>query len=188
MYFKKIFFSISLFFGVHAIVVAQSSVTVTPENPSIYDTLTITYNASLGNKALMNFSNTVYMHSGLITATSATQSDWKYAIGNWGTDDKPSMMKKVAGNLYQKNIVLKDYYGVPANEEIKFMTFVFRDVTGTNVGKDEQNKDIFVAVKVKTVADKKVFLKNYVSHQFTNNTLIIKSDTACLVVKPYTDN
>ena len=105
MYFNKIFFSISLFFGVHAIVVAQSSVTVTPENPTIYDTLTITYNASLGNKALMNFSNTVYMHSGLITATSATQSDWKYAIGNWGTDDKPSIMKKMSNNLYQKKIV-----------------------------------------------------------------------------------
>ena len=36
-----------------------------PEFPSIHDTITITYNSSLGNGALAN-TNTIYAHTGVI--------------------------------------------------------------------------------------------------------------------------
>ena len=47
-----------------------------PEFPSIHDTITITYNSSLGNGALAN-TNTIYAHTGVINKYSSSMSDWK---------------------------------------------------------------------------------------------------------------
>ncbi len=188
MFLKRIFLSLSIgCIGLSA-AFSQSSVSISPLNPSINDTVTILFNAALGNKGLLNYENDVYMHSGLITATSASPSDWKYPIGKWGAADKPALMKRIGENLYEKKIVLKDYFGVSTAEEIKFICFVFRDINGTKVGKAELDKDILVTINLKPQVQKKHFLKNYVSYQFGNGILLVKTDTAIIKIQAYSNS
>ena len=163
----------------------QNFVTLTPEHPSIYDTLIIRFNAAEGNKGLMNHSGAVYMHSGLITGSSASPTDWRYQVGIWGSDDQPTMMTKTGKNVYEKKIVIKDYFSVPPTEEIKLIAFVFRDVSGNKVGKAKEDQDIFINVGIKPSVSEKKFLGNYSWHQFDNNTLLIKTDTAYLMIQAF---
>lgn len=167
---------------------ALSCVTILPQNPSIADTITIQFNAACGNKGLLNFNGDVYMHAGLITATSASPNDWKYAVGNWGVVDKPAVMHRVGVNLYEKKIVLKDYFGVPASEEIKSVALVFRNASGDKVAKTAEEKDIFVKMDIKPLTINQVYLSNYISHEVKNGRLIIKSDTAIIVIQAYTNS
>lgn len=165
---------------------SQSCVTLTPLNPRIDDTLTITFNAALGGKGLMNYAGAIYVHSGLITATSASPTDWKYQVGNWGTDDQPALMQKVGENLYSKKIVIKDYFNLPASEEVKLMAFVFRDLSGNKVGKAFEDQDIFVPVSIKPSEQKKVFVNNYISHQVVNGVLEVKGENALIRIQAIT--
>jgi oligosaccharide 4-alpha-D-glucosyltransferase len=167
---------------------AQNCVKVEPQAPTLSDTVTITFDAALGNKALLNYKGDVFMHSGLITGNSASPNDWKYQVGTWGTNDLPAIMKKSADNIYEKKIILKDYFSVPPTEEIKYMTFVFRDVTGNITGKAELDQDIFVQVQMKPESSNKKFYKNYQAHEYTNGILYIKSDTALLKVQAYSNS
>jgi hypothetical protein len=146
MKYGKLFFFFMFLGFCQSNLMAQSCVTLQPENPSYSEVVTITFNAAAGSKGLKDYTGAVYMHSGLITANSLSPTDWKYQVGNWGTSDKPALMKKTGPNTYEKKIIIKDYYGVPETEEIKLITFVFRDETGNLLGKTELEEDIFVRV------------------------------------------
>ena len=74
-----------------------------PTFPSSQDKITLTFNATLGNKGLQDFQGTVYAHTGLITDQSKTGSDWKYVQGTWGTD-KAHVMTKISDNKYTLTI------------------------------------------------------------------------------------
>jgi len=50
---------------------------LTPEDPSIDDEVTLTFNAKEGNGALANHDKTVYLHTGIITEKSLDGGDWK---------------------------------------------------------------------------------------------------------------
>ena len=56
---------------------------ITPAFPSQNDTVTIIYDASEGNGALVGYTP-VYAHAGLITNQSTSPTDWKHVQGNWG--------------------------------------------------------------------------------------------------------
>jgi hypothetical protein len=55
-----------------------------PTFPSSKDEITLTFDATLGNKGLQDFQGTIYAHTGLITDQSKTGTDWKYVQGTWG--------------------------------------------------------------------------------------------------------
>jgi hypothetical protein len=154
MKYGKLFFFFMMLGFFQSNLMAQSCVTLQPENPGFTDVVTITFNAAAGSKGLKNYTGAVYMHSGLITANSLSPPDGKYQVGNWGTIDKPAEMKKTGPNSYEKKIIIKDYYGVPETEEIKLLTFVFRDESGNLLGKTELEEDIFVRVNVLPAAKK----------------------------------
>jgi len=80
---KKVLLSISiivLFFNAHAQLLSWS-----PQFPSDNSTITITMDATKGNKGLQGYTGTVYMHLGVITSSSTTTTDWKYGPTTWGS-------------------------------------------------------------------------------------------------------
>lgn len=110
--------------------------------------VTIYYDATQGVSGLQGAAK-VYMHAGVITAASTSNSDWKYVKGNWGKDDGLGLMEKVAGEENLWKITLsspREYFGVPDSETILKIGMVFRNADGTQTGKDDQNGDIFVNV------------------------------------------
>lgn len=109
------------------------------------DTVTVIFNAALGNKALINLGPPdVYAHTGVITSKSSSGSDWKYVQGVWGTNDAPRKMTYLGNNKYKIRYPIRSFYGVPTGETVYKLAFVFRDLSGNKVGRSTDGTDIFV--------------------------------------------
>ncbi len=117
-----------------------------PENPSLSDSVTLYYDAAEGNKALQDYPGDVYLHSGVITNHSTDVHDWKYAVGNWGKDDRQVLMKREGKNLFSYRFVIKSFYKLRPDDVALQLAFVFRNMDGTLVGKTKDNEDIVVPV------------------------------------------
>ncbi len=171
------------------ITVAQI-VTIEPATAGLDDTITITYNASSGNRALFDCSGSVYMHTGVITDKSLDGHDWKHVVGNWGQDDDRVKMKKVGNNLWQKKMVIRRFYGLNTNEKVLQLSFVFRNQTGSKVGKSATNDDILVPVAgykppVKKIATYHWQTRNYLSHHLSSGILSIETTHGLVQAIPY---
>ncbi len=90
----------------------------------------------------------VYAHTGVITDKSTSGSDWKYVIAEWSTNLPKAKLTKVSANVWTLTISpsIREFYGVPAEEKILKMAFVFRNSGGTVTGRDVGGTDIFYDV------------------------------------------
>ncbi len=108
-------------------------VSVSPEEFSVEDEITVTFNAALGSRGLVDASK-VYMHSGVVTADMETPTgdDWTNVIGTWAADDGVGEMTNTEGDLWQIKLTPKEYYGLSG--DAFWLTMVFRDASGASKG------------------------------------------------------
>lgn len=133
---------------------ASSQVIVTdPVFPVSSGPVVITFNADKGDMGLKDYAgDDVYAHTGVITNLSSGPSDWKYVVsGQWSTTVPPPAkvkLTKVSANVYTLNISpsIREYYGVPAGEQILKLAFVFRNGNASRTGRDVGGADIFYNV------------------------------------------
>lgn len=133
--------------------VCLSQLVVTdPPLPVITAPVTVTFNAALGSGGLAGYTGDVYAHTGVITQFSAGSSDWKYVKTGWGENSPETKLTRIGQDLYSLQIIpdIRSYYGVPENEKILRMAFVFRSgeqVGGSYLeGKTDSGGDIFIDV------------------------------------------
>ena len=123
-----------------------------PAFPTDNQSVTITFDASLGSGGLAGYNGDVYAHTGVITNLSSSSSDWKYVKTNWGENTPETKLTNIGTDLYTLSITpsIRDYYGVPASETILKIALVFRSdvpVGGSYLeGKTASGGDIFVDV------------------------------------------
>lgn len=137
---KKLIFAVlfsTLFSGVFSQVV-----TIDPPFPTIEDDVTVTFNAVEGNGELSGVVP-VYAHTGVIIEGL---SGWQNVQGNWGTADPNVVMTFVSPNVHQISYNIIDFYGLSGDENVQQLSFVFRNATGTLVGRDTDGSDIFMDV------------------------------------------
>lgn len=142
--------SFLLLFLVLIISQVRSQVSVTPVFFNMDDSITVTFDASISKPtgALIGASS-VYMHSGVITNLSTSPSDWKHTTGNWGKNDGIGQMTSIGNNKWRIKYLPRSYYGIPANETVSKLAFVFRSADGSKEGKDAATGgDIFISVPV----------------------------------------
>ncbi len=120
-------------------------VTLTPAFATQTDQVTVIFDASKGNRALLGQS-TVYAHTGVITNLSSSPNAWRYVQGNWGTDDAKVKMTNLGNNLFSLTYTINTFYGVPTGEQVLKLAFVFRNQNGSIVGRETDGSDIFVAL------------------------------------------
>lgn len=139
-----------------------------PAIPVENQTVTIIYDATKGTAGLKGFTGDVYAHTGVITNKSTSGSDWKYVKTSWGQNTTATRLSRIGTDLYQLVIgpTIRSYYGVPAQDEILKMAFVFRSADSSKEGKDTGGTDIFVDVY------KEGFIVKFDNPQ--NNTLLEK--------------
>ena len=119
-----------------------------PPFPTADDQVTLYYNAALGNAALTSVIP-VYIHTGVITSASTTPSDWQHVNTPWGVPDAAAVMAPQGGGIHTFNFggqTLADYYGLLPGETIEQLAMVFRNASGTMVGRNADNSDIFLPV------------------------------------------
>ncbi len=121
-----------------------------PAAPTDDQAVTITFDATQGTGGLANCNCDVYLHTGVITNNSSNPSDWKYVQTEWGVANADWKLTPVAGEpnkfTYTYGPSIREYFSVPAGEEIQKIAFVFRNADGTMEGKATGGADIFVDV------------------------------------------
>ena len=119
-----------------------------PTFPSADDQAVLYFNSSLGNGELAGVIP-VYIHTGVITSNSSGPSDWQNVQTTWGTSDSNALMDPEGNGIHSFNfngLSIADYYGIDEGEEIESLAMVFRNATGSLVGRAADNSDIFYAV------------------------------------------
>ncbi|ALO16389.1 Malto-oligosyltrehalose trehalohydrolase [Salinivirga cyanobacteriivorans] len=126
---------------------AQVIVT-SPAYPTPDQSVTITFNADQGNAALAGYSGDIYAHTGVITSESTSASDWKYVVTEWGENTPGTQLSNISGDEWELTISpsIVDYYGVPQDETILQLAFVFRNEDGSIVGRAADGGDIYANV------------------------------------------
>lgn len=130
-------------FVLFSIVVKAQIITTIPTFPTQFDTITIIYDASEGNGELIN-TLPVYAHTGVITSNSSTSADWQHVVGDWGANDPDVIMTPLGNHLHQIVIPVQEFYSIDEGEEVYQLAFVFRNVSGTLVGREVDGSDIYV--------------------------------------------
>jgi 1,4-alpha-glucan branching enzyme len=154
-------------------------VEVVPVFPKVTDDVTITFDATEGNGALTGVAP-VYAHAGLITAASTNPSDWKHVQGVWGTPDAKVLMTSLGNNRHSISYNIMDFYGVTEGEGVESLAFVFRNATGSVVGRASDGGDIFYPVYPADVEFQSVILSPQENSLalFENEMLLIKGATS----------
>jgi glycosidase len=124
-------------------------ITADPTFVTDSDAVTITFYATEGSGGLAGYTGDVYAHTGVITENSSSSSDWKYVVSDWGENLPETKLTRIATDVYTLSISpdIRNYYGVPAGEEILQLAFVFRSAAAVGgaylEGKTAENGDIF---------------------------------------------
>lgn len=104
----------------------------------------IYFHADEGTKGLAGLpaSAAIYAHTGACT----NLGDWRYAP-QWLDNSDKYRLEYVSENLWRLFIGdIREYYGIPANETVRRLAFVFRNADGSKEGKAVGNADIFIDV------------------------------------------
>jgi 1,4-alpha-glucan branching enzyme len=119
-----------------------------PALPNAEKALKIFYDATLGTAGLEDYTGDVYTHTGVLTSKSSGGTDWRYVKTEWCENTPETKLTRVSENLYSLEISpsIREYYGVPDEEKITHVAFVFRNSDGSLEGKDENGTDILVEV------------------------------------------
>ncbi len=119
----------------------QAQITTDPALPIADDPVTITFDATQGGGGMEGYTGDVYAHTGLYI--DGDESEWAYVIGQWGDNDEQPQLTRIGEDLYELEIApsIREFYGVPENELITGMNFVFRAAEGS-----PQTEDLFVEV------------------------------------------
>lgn len=127
-----------IFWGVTLYVYPQ--ITSSPALPTASNEVVITFDATQGNGNLAGYTGDIYAHTGVKIEGN---SSWQYVIGDWGDNTTQPKLVRVSANTYTLAIApsVREFYGVPENEIITQMCFVFRASTTS-----PQTENLFVNV------------------------------------------
>ncbi|MCB0584813.1 MAG: hypothetical protein KDD06_05735, partial [Phaeodactylibacter sp.] len=139
------------FFAILSAIRLQAQVVYSdPASPNPDEEVTIFFDATQGNGGLQNCNCDVYLHTGVITNLSTSNSDWRYVPTTWGVANANWLMTPVAGqsNLYSFTFSpsIRSFFNVPNTENIQQLAFVFRNADGSQSGRAQGGSDIFLDV------------------------------------------
>jgi len=129
-----------LVFFLTAIIKSQIVVTE-PEFPTESDSIIVVFDATQpGAEELLNYSGTVYTHTGVNTNLGM----WQHVIGDWGNNQNQPALTRLGTNLYQLTIGFpRQFYNVSnPSEEILELAIVFRSADASK----QTRPDIFITV------------------------------------------
>ena len=134
-----------LLISIFSVRVEAQILTSTPAFPTQTDQITVFYDATTGNGDLSGYTP-IYAHTGVITSNSVGPNDWQHTVGNWGTADASVLMTPMGNNIHKIVITPSTFYNLNVGETVSKMMFVFRNATGSVVGRNADGSDIYLTV------------------------------------------
>ena len=135
----KNFFTILFFVIITSTISFTQIVTTTPEYPTQNDSIVIFFDATQpGASALLNYTGTVYAHTGV----TSNLGQWQHVVGSWGNNSNQPALTRINTNLYKLTIGYpRTFYSVTnPSEKILKLSMVFRSADATK----QTNPDILI--------------------------------------------
>ena len=99
-----------------------------PSFPSIDDTITITYDASLGNASLIN-TNYIYVHTGVLSKFSSSESDWMNTPIEWHEGADSIILMSNLGNFkHQIKFKIRDFVVGLVNYQYNYLYMFYTPI------------------------------------------------------------
>lgn len=115
-----------------------------PAHPTISDTITITYNSSLGNEELIN-TNDIFIHTGILNKYSSSNYDWMNIPIQWHEGaDTLIQMSNLGNNMYEITFKISSFFNISNNDKNKFIAFIFRNEDGSLAGKNDDYSNFYI--------------------------------------------
>lgn len=114
-------------------------VTTEPQYPTENDSIVVIFDATQpGASELLNYTGTVYAHTGVNT----NLGQWQHVIGNWGNNSSQPALTRLGQNTYKLTIGFpRSFYSVTnPSEKILQLALVFRSSDATK----QTRPDIFI--------------------------------------------
>jgi alpha-glucosidase (family GH31 glycosyl hydrolase) len=181
-YFYSLLFTLLIVFGQSNL--QAQILTASPANFTLDDEVTITYNATLGNKALESHTGKIYLHTGVISSPGA---GWSNVQGSWGQAIPRLEMSELANAQYSFTMVPRQFYGLGPDDEAHTLAFVFRNADGSLAGKMGDGTDIFLSLSEPEVEITNFGSKNYQSHTLKGDVLSIETDNGSVAIQVWAD-
>lgn len=153
---------------------------VQPENPTTDNYITVIYDASLGNAALADYDGDIYAYTGVITAESNSDSDWKHVQSDWGSINPDLLMNTYGENKYAISFNIRDFYGIAPEEEVIKLAFLFNNEDYSLIGRSAEGSDMLIEVNMQTAG-------NYLSHTLNKQSLGINTENGYLEISFFKD-
>ncbi|MDP2366578.1 MAG: hypothetical protein Q8M94_22720, partial [Ignavibacteria bacterium] len=135
---KKLFKILFFMIAFYPISFAQI-VTTEPIYPTQYDSIVVYFDATQpGAAALLNYTGTVYAHTGV----TSTLGQWQHVIGSWGNNTNQPALTRLGANSYKLTVGYpRTFYSVTnGSEKVLQLSMVFRSADATQ----QTNPDIFI--------------------------------------------
>lgn len=113
------------------------------------ESITFRFDVNKGNRALVSADGPLFLHIGLITATSKDENDWKEVATDWTKNDEAFKLIRQSDGRY--SITLKPsevFKGIAGTDVIK-IALVVRNGSGTKIQRNKDGADIYVDVATK---------------------------------------
>ena len=142
---KKRFLTTAVIFFAFLLSVQAQLLSWTPEFATGTGNITITVDATKGNKGLQGYSGNVYVHIGVITNLSTNSGDWKHVPFTWGTTNAAAQASPAGTNKWSYTITnINSFFGLSAGESILKIAVLFRDGAGNTVQRNADGSDMYV--------------------------------------------
>jgi hypothetical protein len=144
---KKLYFFTGLLY--FALSLHAQELTATPAFPLDTNSISIVVDCSFGNQGLNHYANTsdVFVHIGVITSASTSNSDWRYVPFTWATTNPAAQAISLGNNKYVYAINnIRNFFGVPASEQILKVALLFRNGDGSLVQRNTDGSDMYQPV------------------------------------------
>ncbi|MDR1227386.1 MAG: T9SS type A sorting domain-containing protein [Prevotellaceae bacterium] len=137
-------FSLTTFLTICVLGIYAQVVSTIPVVPIHNQAVTVIFDASKGTAGLKDFTGDVYAHTGVVT----DKGSWRYANKTWGENLPKYQLTNKGNNKWELALSPnpREWYGVPDDEKILQLAFVFRSADSQKEGKDNGGKDIFIDV------------------------------------------
>jgi len=119
-------------------------VVLDPSDVASEDPVRIVFDANNGDGGLRGYTGDVWAHTGVHT----NLGNWRHVIAEWGDNTDKAKLTSLGDNLWELNMEpsIREFYGVPEDEIITHLAFVFRNDGGSRTGRDVGGGDIFISL------------------------------------------
>ena len=159
---------------------AQAVATLAPAQPaSLSDSVTVTFDATRGDRGLADWPGDVYAYTGVITPASTSPTDWQHVQSSWTDGPARLRLRALGGHRYRLTLQPSSFYGLAAGERVLQFAFVFKNADGSHSGRNANGSDVLLPLYGGSS-------RAYAYHRWQGGELtVVASDSARLTVQPW---